>query len=53
MFADVVEIEAGYDRSGVAGHRLANRVDEHHLPSPAADAGLGEAGVVVGKDASR
>ena len=34
----------------MAGHGLACRVDQHHLATPTADAGLGEAGVIVGED---
>src|SRR5271155_5554163 len=40
VFACVVKGQTGNDPRCVAGHRLADGVDEHHLPSPATDAGL-------------
>ena len=50
MIAHVIEVQIGNDRRCVARHRLANRIDEHHLPSPPADTSLGKAAEVIRED---
>jgi hypothetical protein len=50
MFAHVVEVQARNDSSLVAGQRISHWIDQHRLPSPAADTGLGEAAKVIGED---
>src|ERR1700758_3657302 len=50
MVTHVVEVQPGEDSGGVAGEGLSYWIDQHHLASPAADAGLGEAPKVIGKD---
>lgn len=46
----VFEDEAGNHFCGVAGQRFAARRDEHQLAGPAAHAGFGIFGVIVGND---
>jgi hypothetical protein len=50
MVAHIVEVQPGNDRGCVARHRLADRIDEHHLPSPTTHTSLGKAAEVIGED---
>ena len=43
MVAHIIELQPRNDRGCVARHRLAHRIDEHHLPSPTAHTSLGKA----------
>ncbi len=46
----VFKLQAGNHRRGMAGKRITARSNEHEFAAPAANARLGEFGVVVGHD---